>query len=314
VAASLPLDAKARCGVVVAGTTRDTILRMARRCEALGFDSLWMGDHVSFYVPILESLSLLSFLAAATERVQLGTSVYLLPLRRPVIAAKTVASVDVLAGGRTIFGIGVGGEFPPEFEACGVPLAERGSRTDEAIGILRRLWSENGVSHQGRHFRFGPVSLDPKPVQPGGPPIWVGGRREPAFRRAGRLGDGYISHMTAAATYRANLESMARHAEGAGRRIERFGTAAFLFTVLDDPYERALDRAAQMLSRVYNRPFRDAAAKYCLLGRPEDCLEQMRGFAAAGARHFVLSPLSDPLEFAERVGAAILPELPGLVR
>jgi alkanesulfonate monooxygenase SsuD/methylene tetrahydromethanopterin reductase-like flavin-dependent oxidoreductase (luciferase family) len=106
---------------------------------------------------------------------------------------------------------------------------------------------------------------------------------------------------------------MARHAEAARRRIERFGTAAFLFTVLDDEYEKALDRAGQMLSRVYNRPFRDAATKYCLLGRPEDCLERMRGFAAAGARHFVLSPLSEPFEFAERVGAAILPELGGLV-
>jgi probable F420-dependent oxidoreductase len=301
--------------LVVAGGARASILDLARRCEALGFDSLWMGDHVSFHVPILESLSLLAFLAAATERVQLGTSVYLLPLRSPAIAAKTAATVDVLSGGRTILGIGVGGEFPPEFEVCGVPVAERGSRTDEAIGILRRLWSESGVVHRGRHFAFGPVSLDPKPLQPGGPPIWVGGRREPAFRRAGRLGDGYISHMTSPETYRANLETMARHAEEAGREIARFGTAAFLFTALDDAYEKALDRAAGTLSAVYKRPlevFREAATRYCLLGRPEDCLEQMRRFAAAGVRHFVLSPLSDPRELAERVAETILPEVSAL--
>jgi probable F420-dependent oxidoreductase len=302
--------------MVLAGSERDVLLRLARRCEELGFDSLWMGDHVSFYVPILESLSLLAFLAAATERVSLGTSVYLLPLRRPAIAAKTVASVDVLSGGRLIFGIGVGGEFPPEYEVCGVPLKERGSRTDEALEILRRLWTEDGVEHRGRHFGFGPVSIAPKPAQPGGPPVWVGGRREPAFRRAGRFGDGYISHMTSPDGYRANLETMARYAEEAGRRPDPFGTGAFLFTALDDDYEKALERAVGLLAGVYNQPvdrFRKVASDYCLIGRPEDILEQMRRFVAAGARHFVLSPLSDPSAFAETVGERILPEVPGLL-
>jgi probable F420-dependent oxidoreductase len=298
--------------MVVAGEGRDAILARARRCEALGFDSRWLGDHLAFRVPIPESLATLAFLAAATERVALGTSVYLLPLRPPVLAAKTVATVDLLSGGRTILGVGVGGEFPPEFEAVGVPRAERGSRTDEAIGLLRRLWSENAVTHAGRHFRFGPVTLEPKPVQPGGPPIWIGGRKPPAFRRAGALGDGFISHTASPEMYRAQLEQIARHAERAGRTLERFGTAAFLFALLDDDRARALDRADALLSRIYARPFRDAAAKYCLLGPPDELLEQMRAFAAAGARHFILSPLSDPAEFAERIAERVLPEVPGL--
>jgi len=313
--APLPVAGAVRCGMVVAEAAREPARTLARRCEELGFDSLWAGDHIAFRVPILESLSLLSFLAGATERVLLGTSVYLLPLRRPAIAAKSVATLDVLSGGRAILGVGVGGEFPPEFDACGVPRAERGSRTDEGIEILRRLWSEDAVEHRGRHFSFGPVSMDPKPVQAGGPPVWIGGRRPPAFRRAGRLGDGYISHMCAPDTYRANLETIAGHAEAAGRKLERFDTAAFLFTALDDDYETALDRAASVLAGVYGRPveqFREAAPRYVLLGRPEDCLEQMRGFHAAGVRHFVLSPLSDPQTFAERVGAEILPELSAL--
>jgi len=313
--APLPVAGAVRCGMVVAEAAREPARTLARRCEELGFDSLWAGDHIAFRVPILESLSLLSFLAGATERVLLGTSVYLLPLRRPAIAAKSVATLDVLSGGRAILGVGVGGEFPPEFDACGVPRAERGSRTDEGIEILRRLWSEDAVEHRGRHFSFGPVSMDPKPVQAGGPPIWIGGRRPPAFRRAGRLGDGYISHMCAPDTYRSNLETIAGHAEAAGRKLERFDTAAFLFTSLDDDYETALDRAASVLAGVYARPveqFREAAPRYVLLGRPEDCLEQMRGFHAAGVRHFVLSPLSDPKTFAERVGAEILPELSAL--
>jgi len=308
----LILNEGVACGAVITSQHRDGVLRLARAFEAGGFDSVWAGDHVSFYVPILESLTLLSFVAGATERVRVGSSVYLLPLRHPTTTAKVVATLDVLSGGRLFFGVGVGGEFPPEFDACGVPVNERGSRTDEAISVLRRLWSEDGVVHDGRHFRFGPVSLDPKPVRPGGPPIVVGGRKAPALRRAGRLGDGYVSHMCSAETYAENLDAIRRHAEDAGRRDVPFETAAFLFTILDDDYERALDGAANLLQMIYNRPFRDAAKKYCLLGRPEDCLEQLQSFADAGCRHFVLSPLMDPDEFAARAGGELVAAIKGI--
>ncbi len=302
----LVLQDTVECGAVITAQHRDGVVRLARAAEAAGFDSLWAGDHVSFYVPILESMTLLSFVAGATERVKLGTGVYLLPLRHPTIAAKVASTLDVLSGGRFLFGVGVGGEFPPEFVASGVPVNERGSRTDEAIGVVRRLWSEDGVVHEGRHFRFGPVSLDPKPVRPGGPPIIVGGRKPPALRRAGRLGDGYISHMCAAETYAENLATIGRHAAEAGRSAVPFTTAAFLFTILDDDYDAALDRAANLLQMIYNRPFRDAAKKYCLLGRPADCLEQIQAFADAGCRHFVLSPLMEPDEFVARAGSGLV--------
>jgi alkanesulfonate monooxygenase SsuD/methylene tetrahydromethanopterin reductase-like flavin-dependent oxidoreductase (luciferase family) len=112
--------------------------------------------------------------------------------------------------------------------------------------------------------------------------------------------------MCAAETYAANLDAIRRHAEEAGRRDVPFETAAFLFTILDDDYERALDGAANLLQMIYNRPFRDAAKKYCLLGRPEDCLEQLQAFADAGCRHFVLSPLMDPDDFAARAGGELV--------
>lgn len=300
------------CGAVITAQHRDGVVRLARAAEAAGFDSLWAGDHVSFYVPILESMTLLSFVAGATERVKVGTSVYLLPLRHPTIAAKVASTLDVLTGGRFVFGVGVGGEFPPEFVASGVPVNERGSRTDEAIGIVRRLWSEDGVTHAGKHFEFGPVSLDPKPVRPSGPPIIVGGRKPPALRRAGRLGDGYISHMCAAETYAQNLDVIRRHAAEAGRKDVPFTTAAFLFTILDDDYDAALDRAANLLQMIYNRPFRDAAKKYCLLGRQADCLEQIQAFADAGCRHFVLSPLMEPDDFVARAGGGLVRAIQGI--
>jgi probable F420-dependent oxidoreductase len=307
----LILPDKVRCGVVMTGQDCAGVLRLARAIEAAGFDSIWAGDHVSFYFPILESLTLLSFVAAATERVAVGTGVYLLPLRHPTTTAKVTSTLDVLSGGRLVLGVGVGGEFPLEFEASGVPVGERGSRANEAIEILRRLWTEDAVSHAGRHFRFGPVKIEPKPLQAGGPPIVVGGRKAPALRRAGRLGDGYISHMCAAQMYRENLAVIRRHAAAAGRGGVPFHTAAFLFTILEDDYDAALDRAAGMLQTMYNRPFRDAARKYCLLGRPADCVAQMQAFVDAGCRHFVLSPLMDTDEFLARA-AAMLPEIHAL--
>jgi probable F420-dependent oxidoreductase len=297
------------CGMVMAGQDAAGVSDLARRIEAAGFDSVWAGDHISFHIPILESLTMLSYIAAVTERIRLCTGIYLVPLRNPTTSAKVISTLDVLSGGRVTLGVGVGGEFPPEFEACGIPVAERGPRTDEGIEIFRRLWSEDKVEHRGEHFSFGPVSLDPKPVQTGGPAIIVGGRKGPTFRRAGQLGDGYISHMCSAEQYEQNMREIREHAQLAGRRDAPFETTAFLFTVLDDDYEKALDRAASLLQMIYNRPFRDAAKKYCLLGKPEDCLEQMQNFARAGSRHFVFSMLSDAGQFIEAFESTIKPGL-----
>jgi probable F420-dependent oxidoreductase len=291
------------------GASRQQVLDLARKVEAAGFDSLWVGDHVAFHVPFLDSLSLLAFIAAATERIRLGTCVYLLPLRHPTITAKLTTTVDVLSDGRFSLGIGVGGEFPPEFDAVGVPVSERGGRADESIELLRRLWSGEAVEHRGRYFTLGPVTLAPRPVQPDGPPILVGGRKPPALRRAGRLGDGYISHMASPEMYRDNLVAIQQHAAEAGRGNRDFETWTFIFTLLDDNYDAALDRAAGFLENLYRVPFRDAARKYCLLGRPEDCLEQMQRFVDAGSRGFIFSPLQDPAVCAEQLAASVLPEM-----
>jgi alkanesulfonate monooxygenase SsuD/methylene tetrahydromethanopterin reductase-like flavin-dependent oxidoreductase (luciferase family) len=127
------------------------------------------------------------------------------------------------------------------------------------------------------------------------------------MRRAGRLGDGYVSTMTSPERYRANLASIATHAAAAGREARPFGTGALLFTALDTSYDAALDRAATMLGRLYARPFREAAAKYCLLGRPEDCLMQIQRFVDAGVRHVILAPLGDPDELLEVAAKDLLP-------
>jgi probable F420-dependent oxidoreductase len=301
-----------KMGMMMSGTDRASILARARQLDASGLHSLWVGDHIAFHIPVVESLSLLSFVAAATERIELATGVLLLPLRHPTLTAKITGTVDMLSGGRLILGVGVGGEYPPEFAAVGADLAERGPRTDEAIEIIRRHWTEQKVEYHGRFHDFGPVKIEPKPVRPGGPPIIVGGRKAVSMRRAGRLGDGYISHMCDVETYAANLRAIAGHARAAGRAGRPFHTAALLFTVLDDSYEAAHERAAKLLGTIYNTDFREASKRYCLLGKPEDCLDQLRKFAKAGCRHFVLSALSDPDEIIERATRDMIPALQSL--
>src|SRR3970282_1508458 len=137
---------------------------IARRVDALGFDSLWTGDHLSFHNPLYESLTLLGSYAGIRSRVKLGAGVYLLALRHPTVAAKITSTLDALSGGRLIFGVGVGGELPKEFEACGIPHTERGARVNEGIEVLRTLWTHAPASFSGRFVKFEGVSIDPKPV------------------------------------------------------------------------------------------------------------------------------------------------------
>jgi alkanesulfonate monooxygenase SsuD/methylene tetrahydromethanopterin reductase-like flavin-dependent oxidoreductase (luciferase family) len=218
----------------------------------------------------------------------------LLPLRPPAPVAKQLATLDHLTEGRLIFGVGGGGEFPKEFELCGVPLTERGARLSEAIPILRKLWSGAPVSHAGGHYpAFDGVAMQPPPRQRGGPPIWFGGRSELALRRTGRLGDGWLAYVVTPEMYAAALEKIAGAA--AGRELTRFGTGHLLFTRLGRTYEEALDAATTTLSRRYAMDFRRAAERYAALGPPERVAQSIRAFHAAGMRH-VLIDIVGPYE------------------
>ena len=272
--------------------TIDELQALVRLVDDCGYDSLWVGDHVAFAVPIFDPLLQLAQAAIVSRRLTLGTNVYLLPLRHPVPVAKQVATLDHLSEGRLIFGVGLGGEFPKEFEACGVPPGERGARLSEAVPLLRRLWSGDPVSHPGgRYPAFAEVAMQPPARQKGGPPIWAGGRADAALARAGRLADGWISYVLTPETYRSALGKIAAAAERAGRRLDRFGTGHLLFARLDATYEAALDAAAATLSHRYGMDMRRAAERYAALGRPEQIAERIRAFHDAGMRHLVIDLL-----------------------
>jgi probable F420-dependent oxidoreductase len=175
------------------------LVGLACRSEELGFDSVWVHDHV-FNVghvfdriggkPYYEPLTLLSFVAARTQRIRLGTSVLVLPYHNPIRLAKTAATLDVLSGGRLILGVGVG-SIEKETLAMGSPFAERGALSDEAIAVMRTLWSEEDPSFDGKYSRFSGMKFSPKPVQKPSIPIVIGGVSRAAIRRVARLGDGW---------------------------------------------------------------------------------------------------------------------------
>src|SRR5215468_10571262 len=209
----------------------EAVQRMARALERIGYDHIDMFDHVvmgfpiegrvpgpySAGMPILEALMTLSHIAAVTTRVTLGTEVLVLPQREPVLVAKQVSTLDTLSGGRVRLGVGVGWQ-ESEYEALGETFRTRGARMDEAITLMRAYWGEARVDFAGAHYRAVAMAMEPKPPQGRQIPVWIGGYSEAAFRRVGRLGDGWLaSRVTDAADARRSIESIRRHAESAGR-------------------------------------------------------------------------------------------------
>jgi probable F420-dependent oxidoreductase len=285
-------------------------LELVRRVESLGYESVWCGDHVSFHNPIYESTTLLSAYAAVTSRVRLGTAVYLLALRPAAIAAKVTATLDALSGGRLIFGVGVGGENPKEFELCGVPHRERGARVTEGIDAVRALWRDTPATFRGRFTSFENVSIDPKPVQRPGPPIWVGGRSDAALARAGRHGDGWVSYVVQPERYAQSLEKIRGAAHAAARPLDGFVAAHLAFVTVGRDYERAKAAWVKALSKRYAQDFEPLAGKYGIIGTGEQCAEQLERFRTAGCTYVIVSPIGEPedeREQLERVAADVLP-------
>ncbi len=268
--------------------TADEGRALVELVDRLGYDSLWTGDHLSFAIPILDPLIQLAQAAAVSPRLTFGTGVYLLPLRHPGPVAKQVATLDLLSGGRLIFGVGVGGEFDTDYAVAGVPKRERGARLSDSIEVLRKLWTGEPVAHDGRFFGFEELQMQPAPLQAGGPPVWCGGRSKAALQRAGRLADGYLSYVVTPEMFASALEEIAVAAEESGRQLEHYGTGHLLFARLDDTYEKALDAATETLSVRYAMDFREPAKRYCALGRPEDVAGRLQEFYDAGVRHVVM--------------------------
>jgi alkanesulfonate monooxygenase SsuD/methylene tetrahydromethanopterin reductase-like flavin-dependent oxidoreductase (luciferase family) len=266
----------------------DELVQMVEQVDRCDFDSLWVGDHISMPIPFLDPLQQIAQAAVISRRLTFGVGVYLLPLRNFAPVAKQVSTLDLMTEGRLIFGVGVGGEFPKEYEASGIPHSERGARLSDGIRVLKKFWSGAPVTHESPFLKFENVAMRPTPWQKGGPPIWCGGRSKPALRRAARIGDGWHSYAITSDMYRDGLALIKETAEEVGRSFSPFGTGHLLFARVSDDYESALDEAADHLSTRYNMNMRPAAKRYGAIGTPQDVAEAIRNFYEAGVRHITL--------------------------
>jgi probable F420-dependent oxidoreductase len=260
-----------------------------RLAERLGFDGVWSGDHIIMHSPIMDVMTVLASFAAITERVTLGTAVYLMPLRHPVATAKQVTSLDLLSGGRFIFGVGVGGEIQREFDAVEVPVHERGRRTDEGLDILTRVLSQDDVTYEGTYYRIHNVTLAPRPHQRPYPPIWVGGRSDAALRRTARFGNCWLGYLVSENRLREAMHKIQDLAPEYGRNPADIAGGMLLFTAIADDYATAKQMAINNLSRRYNQPFDNLVERYCVMGTPDQCLEKIQAFVEAGMRNLVFS-------------------------
>ncbi|MFI0901382.1 LLM class flavin-dependent oxidoreductase [Streptomyces sp. NPDC020983] len=275
------------------GTDPREVLAFGVRAERAGFDSLWVTD--SLLTPRLEALSTLAALAAVTERVTLGTGALLPALRTPVQAAQTIASVDLLSGGRLVLGVGAGfpGRFgQPVYAMAGTPWPRRFRRLDETVELWRRLWAGDGpVTYHGEVLRFDDVAPGTRTFRPGGPPVWLGGATPAALARTGRLYDGWLPYPPDPADYGAGLAAVRASAARAGRGAAPFSPALFvnvLLTGAADGGQAALEAYARA---TYGLPLAQMASIQALAaGTPEAVVDTLGRYVAQGARHLVLRP------------------------
>jgi probable F420-dependent oxidoreductase len=257
------------------------ILDVVRHAEARGLDSVWVTDHVIvphdagviYHDQMLDPLAMLPWLAGLTERIALGTSVVILPYRSPIPVAKLLASVDVLSGGRLIVGVAIGW-LEGEFDALGVPFRERASRSDEALELMRALWTEERPALTTRRHRLADLQVSPMPLQKPRPPLWIGGSSDGAFRRVARLGDGWHASSMTVDTYRLGRDSVLRHWKEAGRD----GQPAWSLRIpilLDGVHRAAVDMSL-------------LRGRHTLTGSIQQVTDELNAFQELGVEHVAL--------------------------
>jgi probable F420-dependent oxidoreductase len=284
----------------------------ARHAEDVGYDGVAVGEHLFFHGPHPNGFVALAAAAGATTRIRLLSSLTVLPLYPAALAAKLATTLDQVSGGRFDMGVGVGGEYPPEFVAAGVEVTERGTRTDEALEVLSTLWNGGPVEFDGQFTRLPGVRLAPGPVQPGGPPIWFGGRRPAAIRRAGRFADVWMPYMYSPEQVASSLAEVRAAAERAGRDPAEVRGAIFCWGGVDPDAAWSRQEVVEGVGAVYQQDFSRLADRYLLHGDPDRVAARAREYADAGAETLIFSPVGEGgrrHEIVDLFTRSLLPQL-----
>jgi probable F420-dependent oxidoreductase len=273
------------------------VVAAARLAEEFEFDAAWVGDHLACPAPGLDAPACLAAAAAVTSRIRLGLSVMLLGLRQPAWAAKQLATIDHLSQGRLNLGVGVGGEFPEEFAAAGVPISQRGARLDDALNVIRPLLTGQAVDYHGRVLSVTSPPL--LPAMPALPPIYVGGRGEPALRRAARHADVWLPMWLTPARIAERSQQLAELSAAENRPAPR--TALLIGVHIDDDRSRAYAEAQLHVRGQYKMGL-DAIERWTLLTGIDGAVEQLEAYRQAGVSEFLLMALGrEPLTQYERL-------------
>ena len=276
--------------------------------DRYGYDSIWLSDRIVSDRFSLEPMIALSMVAAYSDRMKFGTSVLAMPLRNPVVLAKQIATLDYLSQGRFFPAVGLGQEEPEEYEACGVSKEDRGRRTDEAIRLMRRLWEEENVTHEGTFYSCHNVSITPKPFLEPSTPVWIGGRSAAAARRVGRVGDGWLVSSATPEEVGEGREIMFSTAAEHGREIEDDHVGVLLGYYAASSSDEAEAKAERYVTRA--RPGAHFT-EYSALGSTEQICQSISRYIDAGAQKFVVRPLcpaEETMEQLEIMGTEILPQ------
>jgi probable F420-dependent oxidoreductase len=291
--------------------TLHRLLEYAQTAESMGFKALSANDHLVFGRPWLDGPTALAAVLGRTGRMALATTVALPVVRGPVALAKNLAAIDLLSGGRLVVGVGPGSSAR-DYAAVGIPFEERWKRLDEAVQALRALWLGEGTPYRGEFYSTEGVTLEPRPAQRSGPPIWIGSwGSEAGLRRVARLGDGWLAsaYNTTPEAFAADWRRLADQLEVFGKDPNRFpnAIATMFFCVTEE--SATLERIVRdVLTPMLRRPERELRERL-LVGPAEDCAQKLAAYRAAGAQRIFLWPVEDELRqlatFQERVAPLV---------
>jgi probable F420-dependent oxidoreductase len=304
---------KVRIGITIGdsaldGHSPDRLLEFVDQCERWDIDSVWVSDRIVAPRTTLDPIVFLAFLASRMRNMKFGTSALVLPTRHPVILAKQVATLDYLCKGRLLLVVGLGGDDSGDFAATGVRKEERGRRADEAIVLMKKLWTEENVTFAGNFYSVKDLTLLPRPYQSDGPPIWVGGRSKAALRRAGSLTDGWLVSSVTPAEMGEGIQAIRSYAKEAGREIAEDHYGVLIPYFFGRNATEALAAAGPSLRRRNDVPVEE----YSALGTPETIRRKIQAYIDVGATKFVMRPCG-PAEMlpaqVELLAREVVPEL-----
>ncbi len=275
------------------------LLDHAKVAEKLGYDSIWVWDHIILgsrkVFPIYYSLIALAGVAAVTKKIRIGTSVLILAIRNPVILAKEVSTLDHLSNGRLILGV-ASGWYKKEFDACAVPFKGRGKRVEQNLMIMKKLWIEDDITATIEPYHFNHTSMEPKPIQKPHPPIWMGGYVDTVLRRVATSSDGWLNYFYTAESFREDWGRVQKFAQDAGRNPEELTNANMV------PAYCSSDSNAGSTAREYVLKYCDipewskCTADCSVVGDAKSCAEQLCEHVEAGVENILLVPAFKNLE------------------